>query len=67
VERSILHYRASVWNAISDYGVTVVPYINTVWLVLRGTQVFKIDNFRKHDLVLMTTCFVLLITFKKCV
>jgi hypothetical protein len=67
VERSILRYQDSIWNAISDYERTVILYINTVWFVLRATELFKIDIFRKHDLVLMTICFVFNNYFQKIV
>jgi hypothetical protein len=67
VERSIFRYQDSIWNAVSDYGRTVILYINTVWFVLRGRELFKIDIFRKHDLVLMTICFVFINYFQKIV
>jgi len=67
VECSILRYRDSVWNAISDNGRIVILYINTVWFVLRGTELFKIDIFRKRDLVLMTICYVFINYFQKIV
>jgi hypothetical protein len=39
--------------------------VNAVRSVLRGTNLFKLDIFRKHDLALMTICFVFINYFQK--